>query len=253
MILSIDIGLKNLAMCIMSCSKVGDYSTYEIKLWNVYNILEENAQSSLQCDSKLKNGKTCGKKCGYKYFINNECKHSCKTHFPKTLVKDGVIEKKFTIKQKKISDYLLQDIARSVLQRVTEIHQQNKQTMDNVTKVVIELQPKINNKMKMISHLIYGKFVELFLDKPKTTIRFVSASRKLKAYDGPNVQCTLKTAYAKRKFLAIQYTTWFLNTKFSDQCKEWITLFQASPKKDDLSDTFLMAINGLKTIKPTPD
>lgn len=242
MILSVDIGLKNLAMCVMTCSKAKDFKSYNIRLWEVYNILEEEDYSNIKCNGKLKNGKTCGKKCGYKYpqeGCNNYC---CKTHFPKNIKLE---QSKHVIKTKKVADYLLQDIARSVLQKVTHIFTENKETMSDVTKVIIELQPKINNKMKLISHLIYGKFVELFLDKPKTTIRFVRASQKLKAYTGPVVECKLKGAYARRKFLAVQYTNWFLNNKFNEECQEWLTRFQASPKKDDLSDTFLMAINGL--------
>jgi hypothetical protein len=246
MILSVDIGLKNLAMCVMTCSNVKNMETYELKLWEVYNILESEDNTNIKCTTKLKNSKECGKKCGYKYILDNAVCYCCKTHFPKHIPFE---KNKHTVKNKKVSEYLLQDIARSVLTKVSEIFETNKSIMNQVTKIIIELQPKINNKMKLISHLIYGKFVELFLDKPKTTIRFVRASQKLKAYTGPLVECKLKSAYSKRKFLAVQYTNWFLTNKFNTSCSEWITKFQASSKKDDLSDTFLMAINGLNNVR----
>ena len=61
-------------------------------------------------------------------------------------------------------EYLLQDITKIVLTKMNSIFEENSDLFDKVTKVLIELQPKINNKMKLISHLIYGKFVELFIN-----------------------------------------------------------------------------------------
>jgi hypothetical protein len=63
-ILSIDIGIKNLSMCIMSgCS--GKFETYDIHMWDTFNTIgcdDDNAK----CKSKQKNGKICGKKASYK-------------------------------------------------------------------------------------------------------------------------------------------------------------------------------------------
>ena len=144
-----------------------------------------------------------------------------------------------------MDEYLLQDITKIVLTKMNSIFEENSDLFDKVTKVLIELQPKINNKMKLISHLIYGKFVELFINNPKTTIRFVRAAQKLKAYKGPIIMCNLKGAYARRKYLSIQYTKWFLNNKFSKEEKEkWLDVFLSNNKQDDLGDVFLMAING---------
>ena len=99
--------------------------------------------------------------------------------------------------------------------------------------------------MKFISHIIYGKFVELYYDK-KTTIRFVRAAQKLKAYTGPFIECKLKGLYAKRKWLSIQYAMWFLENKFSsDQKEQWLQHFNNHSKRDDMSDVVLMSINAL--------
>ena len=150
------------------------------------------------------------------------------------------------IKVKKVNDYLLQDIARIVLSKMTEIYNHYRELFDQVDKVVIELQPKVNNKMKLVSHLIYGKLVEIYLSKPTTTIRFVRASQKLKGYCGPTIECKLKGAYAKRKFLSVQYTLWFLDHLFSsEEANKWKDLFNSHSKKDDLGDVFLMALNAI--------
>jgi len=239
MIVTVDVGLKNLAFCIMECENPKELSTYNIKLWNVYNTLETPVYL---CKGILKSGKTCGKRCLYKYQNGElELEYTCKLHFPKS----QIIKSNNHYKQKRVDEYLLQDITKIVLTKMNSIFEENSDLFDKVTKVLIELQPKINNKMKLISHLIYSKFVELFINNPKTTIRFVRAAQKLKAYKGPIIMCNLKGAYARRKYLSIQYTKWFLNNKFSKEEKEkWLDVFLSNNKQDDLGDVFLMAING---------
>lgn len=241
MILTIDVGLRNLAMCIMSAEDKQDISTYKIHLWDTYNTLDVD---DYKCNDTQKNGKICGKKCGFKYLRENQQKHCCKTHFPKELINGKQIDKKYIFKKKAINDYLLQDIAKTVLTRVQHIYDSNIEIFDKVTQVLIELQPKVNQKMKFTSHILYGKLVELYYNK-STTIRFVRAAQKLKAYTGPNIECTLKGSYAKRKWLSIQYTKWFLQNKFAkNECDIWFNELESSGKKDDMCDVMLMAING---------
>jgi len=238
MILSIDVGLKNLAMCIIECEDVKNMETYKIRLWDTFNTLEE--QEHL-CGGVLKNGKVCGKRCLYKYMENGDYVYTCKVHFPKGMEIKAINK----YKVKKINDYLLQDIAKIVLQRLQVIYDENRDVFDRLTQVIIELQPKLNQKMKFTSHIIYGKLVELFYEK-KTTIRFVRAANKLKAYTGPVIKCNLKGLYAQRKWLSIEYTKWFLENKFSKQEKDrWLNDFMMCVKRDDRADSFLMAINGL--------
>ena len=240
MILSIDVGLRNLAFCCMSSDNKTDLSSYNVKLWKVYNTLDSDDYS---CETIQKNGKVCGKKCSLKYKETTKILYSycCKTHFPKTIQKTS----QNVFKKKMIDSYLLQDIAKIVLDRLDIIFETNKSLLLEVKKVVIELQPKINQKMKFTSHIIYGKLVELYKDT-SITIRFVRASQKLKAYTGPIIECKLKGGYARRKWLSIQYTRWFLETKFCKEQKEkWLSEFLECGKSDDRADTFLMALNEL--------
>lgn len=240
MILSIDVGLRNLAMCVISCKDQKDMATYSIKLWDVFNTLEEE---EYKCESKMKNGKVCGKRCLFKYKDqeSGDNVYTCKVHFPKGMEIKAINK----CKTKKINDYLLQDIAKVVLKKIQDIYDENKSIFDEITQILIELQPKLNQKMKFTSHIIYGKLVELFYEK-KTTIRFVRAANKLKAYTGPIVECKLKGAYAKRKWLSIEYTKWFLENKFNkDEKGVWLNRFLSHSKRDDMGDTLLMAINGL--------
>jgi hypothetical protein len=258
-VLSIDVGLRNLAFCCMTSNNCGDTTTYKINLWNVYNTLDSDDYT---CNSIQKSGKVCGKKCSFKYVSEetNEPKgseeielkgsdtepkiviYSCKTHFPK---KFNCKLKEHNFKKKSIDDYLLQDIAKCVLCKIQEIYD-NFLFELNLTNIFIELQPKINRKAVFTSHIIYGKLVEMY-SNTNIPIRFVRASQKLKAYIGPTIECKLKGAYAKRKWLSIQYTKWFLENKFSEEQRSmWLPFFEnLKGKKDDASDTFLMAINAL--------
>lgn len=238
LVLSCDIGIRNLALCIMSAQDKTDLLTYKMHLWNVFDTLETDEHL---CLSLQKSGKVCNKKCQYKYTnAKKVVQYTCKTHFPKTLT----IEKSNHFKIKMIKEYLLQDIANIVLKKVQEIYDTTP-IFRKLSNIVIELQPKINSNMKFISHIIYGKFVELMRDT-KCKIRFVRASQKLKAYTGPEIECKLKGAYAKRKWLSIQYTKWFLENKLCKEEKEkWLSFFNSKTVQPDMGDTFLMAINSL--------
>ena len=145
-----------------------------------------------------------------------------------------------------VKDYPLQDIAINVLSTLQDIYNNNINIFKNTTQILIELQPKCNPKMLFTSHILYGKLVELYLNS-STTIKFVRASKKLNAYTGPEITCLLKGAYAKRKWLSIQYVKWFLENKFSkEQCDKWLPLLLS--QRADNADTALMAINAIHGI-----
>jgi len=222
----------------MSAENKSDMTTYKINLWNVYNTLDSD---DYKCEGIQKSGKICGKKCSFKYNKEDILTHSCKTHFPKDL---DVNLKQHKFKKKMIDDYLLQDIAKIVLAKIQEVY--DKHLLDlNLTSIFIELQPKINRKAVFTSHIIYGKLVELYKNT-NVPIRFVRASQKLKSYTGPEIQCKLKGAYAQRKWLAVQYTRWFLETKFSQEQRSiWLPYLDSQLIKFDLCDSALMTINAL--------
>lgn len=241
MILTVDVGLKNLAMCAMSCSNKRDLSTYTIHLWDVYDTLHTAADDIPTCGGTQRNGNVCGKTSTFRHKVDGSLVHTCARHFPKHVVRNKTHN---VPKRKLVKDFLLQDIARIVITKMDELFREHQHVFDQVAKVFIELQPKINNKMKLMSHVLYTKFVQHYIGKQGVVVRFVRASQKLKAYTGPPVQCTLKNAYSRRKYLAVQYTRWFLTTKFNgDQQREWLAWFDGCKKKDDCADTFLMNLN----------
>jgi hypothetical protein len=244
MILSIDIGLRNLALCCMSADIPTDFQTYQIHLWNVYNVLDSD---DYHCESLQKNGNICGKKCSQTFINeNSENCYTCKLHFPKNIENT----KNNIFKKKSVNDYLLQDIAKIFIKKIQDIYDDENEIFKNITSIVIELQPTLNPKMKFISHILYGKLVELYKDTT-VDIKFVAAASKLKIfYDGPELICNLKGVYAQRKWLSIQYTKWYLENKFSEEQKnKWLPfLLESKNKTDDMTDTYLMSINALHGI-----
>ena len=229
-VLSVDPGLRNLAFCIMS-------SDYKILLWETFNILDGD---DYRCQGIFKNGKLCNRKCVMKYKKENNFVYTCKTHFPKEINKTKIND----FKKKSIDDYLLQDIANIFIKRLQEIYDQNP-VFKTLTNIYIELQPKFNPKLLFISHILYGKFIELYKDT--IPIRFVRASQKLKAYIGPPIECKLKGAYAKRKWLSVKYGQWFLENKFSKEQRDiWLPTLVG--KTDDRNDVLLMCINAITGI-----
>jgi hypothetical protein len=266
MIISIDIGLRNLAIFCASYKDKSDISTYKIEFWDIYNTLDTD---SYECEGIQKSGKICGKKCSLKYkknlvleiekmsteqsieissevsktkgTANPDYIFTCKTHFPKTL---DCKAKEHTFKKKNIDDYLLQDIAKNVISKIQEIYDKKIKNL-NIETIIIELQPVLNKKAVFTSHIIYGKLTDLYKDA-NVKITFVRAVHKLKAYDGPHIECKLKGAYAQRKWLSVQYTKWFLENKFSkEQMDIWLPYFESQSVKPDLADTLLMGINGI--------
>ena len=233
-VLAIDVGLKNLAMCIGCPSNHGDIC--QILLWNVYDLLSEK---TFLCQFEQKNKKICNKKTSCVFTIDNKIVHSCKTH----CTKDSNVKVK-PVKQKKVDSYLLQDIAKIIIKKLDELYLNNS-VFNQVTEIIIELQPKINPKSLFFSHVIYTKLVHLYINSD-CKIRFIRASQKLKAYNGPEMQCHLKNKYSQRKWLSIQYTRWFLENKFSGTEKEkWFDFFNSCKKQDDISDCLLYIIKNL--------
>ncbi len=97
--------------------------------------------------------------------------------------------------------------------------------------VAIELQPTKNNKMKMVSHIVYGFFIEHI---PAAQVKFVRAADKLR-----DVARADKKTYAQRKKKSVALVAAMLTDAHD------IAFFAASRKQDDLSDVYLMATRQL--------
>ena len=114
-----------------------------------------------------------------------------------------------------------------------------KDHLSTITHIVIENQiSPIANRMKTLQ----GMIAQYFIMHEKTHIAFVSAANKLKGHQ--DIETDL-TTYAARKKEGIKITLKLVNERYI----EWLPHFTKHKKKDDLADAFLQGNWYLKNIK----
>lgn len=227
-ILSIDVGIKNLAYCILEINE-----TFKIISWDIINILDDKIDKQPKCENII-NNKICNKISSFKFNINDSFKFYCDK---KTCHKK--MNKKFPniklIKQKKITvkNTPLIELVTILLNKL-----KINNLLLNVDIVIIENQPVLKNPtMKSIQIVLYTYFIENGIINNNSLIKNVilfSARNKLKGYNGPIINTDhIKNKYNKRKYLSIEYTKYYIkNSKFYN-------FFINSKKKDDLADSFI--------------
>lgn len=204
-VLSIDPGLKNLAFCLLDSDN--------ILLWDAVDVFSPSTRNTT-CGNVMKNGQVCKRT-------------NCGIHSKKI---------KTTLRSK-----TLQDIVYAVNMKLNHLISTNEDVLKDLDTVLIELQPRINNKMKLVSHVIFSKFAERF---HTSKVRFVTAVSKLR--DQPK-QC--KTTYAQRKKLAIACSKEILasgNGNFQQWSQVWL---QNKTSIADMADAFLYSYNAVRCSK----
>lgn len=276
-ICSIDVGIKNLAVCILEIH-TNTFLNGKIKYWKCISLLDDFSED--MCCEKNCNSKS-------KYIVGNNQKQYCLKHikkysyiipskYPKninkltktqleTLCKEyGILnfssnktsliklirEKKCNeIKSKSANDFTLVDIGKNIWKIL------DKEKIYDVDEVIIENQiSPIANRMKTVQ----GMIAQYFIMKSVDNIYFVSSSNKLKVNTENNEmnihdKNPSKTKYKNRKELGIKKTEMFLNhvntnidtsnnMQQNNENKDWIQVFETTKKKDDLADCLLQGL-----------
>ena len=263
-IISIDVGIKNLAYCIIDID-TSTNSEYKIIKWDSINLCGED----MKCLVQTEKGTLCNKKATYsKNNIDYCLTHAKKTSYMvpnkelsvpsiKKMKIDNLIslaekyhihlnddnKKKDTI-LKTILDYIsinafdiIGKKSANQLDLVTiGISMKNEfdkiMPTTNIEHVIIENQiSPIANRMKTIQ----GMIAQYFIMKGIQQVSFVSAMNKLKSFTVNNE----KTEYKDRKKMGVTITGGIL--EFYNN-KEWLDFFKGHKKKDDLADSFLQGI-----------
>lgn len=239
-ILSFDIGIKNLAYCYLDFS--GNIQE-NVKIinptildWGIIDIFNEINNDGIKCSVMNKKGNICSKIAVNYLDINDKKLGFCgnKTCQNRLSIMYPNDQKKVIIKKiKKITTKSLSliDIGRTMVQELDK-----KPEFLNADIIVLENQPVLKNPtMKSIQMILYSYF--LIRGNSNTQIQLFSAKNKLNIYDGPEIICNKKGDYAKRKFLSIEYTKYFLKDNLSK-----LQGFLSHSKKDDLADSYLQGL-----------
>ena len=238
-VLSIDIGVKNFAFCLLKCTTITSgkgrkrdlSSTWEIEEWKSINLLDDDLEP---CEETIKSGTKKGEICGLdSKIITDDGQHFCCRHNPDK-------EKYKPIVAKLVKNFTLQELCIKMIDMLEEYPQ-----LLTANDVVIEQQLRKSPKNIQMGHLVFSYFIMNGIKNDNSLInkvRFVSARNKLKVYKGPVIEVKLKDPKACRKRLAIFYTEYFMRKPVEGR-KKWLDYFMKfHKKKDDLSDSFLQGL-----------
>tara|TARA_Y100000591_G_C21848450_1_gene710094 strand:+ start:2658 stop:3377 length:720 start_codon:yes stop_codon:yes gene_type:complete len=227
-----DIGIKNLAYCIIN------EKTDKIVDFNIINLIEE--PKVYICSQLNKNGSCCKSKA--QYVSKTDDIYYCNKHYNKLDGKQQKLIKKIKA-PKKVNKYSLEELGMELFKRLDE----NPLFLE-CTNIIIENQPVLKNPtMKSIQIMLYSYF--LIKNKNIEKIKLVNASNKLKvckeklSEENQQKISKIKDKYRKNKTLAIIHCEMMI----SDE--KVLEFFNSHKKKDDLADAYLMTKYLLKENK----
>ena len=252
-IISIDVGIKNLAYCLLEVDTTTAVETLNIIKWDSINLCEEEGKNKDKKGGKEKIICThCKKKASFYFFIdaeNAELDHKtylCTSHSKKVEVKNIIneisineIEKEEDGKEVKEKSANKMDLVTIGIAIKKHFDTHFVDIIDEIDHIVIENQiSPIATRMKTIQ----GMLMQYFIMRGRPSITFASAINKLKAFTEGK-----KTSYKDRKKLGIDITKKILHLLPLLQPKT--EYFITHTKKDDLADSFLQGIWYLQSTK----
>ena len=243
MIISFDIGIKNMAYCLMKNN--------DIIKWGVIDLCEK-IPLCCHCGNESKfydNQNYCGrhyKKSG-KVKMPNIYKNIKKISYKK--IKKICIEEDIDIEINKKKDELIEDIEKYKDEYF--LHEIKRKASKDINMIDIGVRLKeyldtnikeyhietvlIENQIGTIAirmKTIQGMLSQYFIMNNLTNIHFVSSINKLKEFS------LKKLTYTERKKKSIEIT----KSMIENTNKDWNEYFLKHKKKDDLSDSYLQLI-----------
>jgi len=264
-LLTFDIGIKNLAYCIVKYN-IHEKKNFDIIYWGILDISYKGLICDFNIDiSKKNNIAICCTNNSYFYLPNNDQnKYTsyCKIHSNK--IKNNNItlynQLKKIANNAKLKDNFNQQVERLLVeldkfynQFIDSIYDVDDKIVGNLD-IYIENQPVLKNPiMKTISIVLFAFFNMKKIKFPNKikSVNFVSATVKTKAnlYNNIKKNFTLNTKlisnnnYQNRKQYCIDIAkdvVYQTNNSFFNAAA--ISIYEFSKKKDDLADTLLYVL-----------
>ena len=277
-IISIDVGIKNLAYCIMEKNGDDDDACkFNIIQWDVINLCGED------CMCNCLNKKTIKKKvvtdkiiCNKKAIFVKDNNYFCQTHAKKSdyLLPNSSLKNIKKWKKEALISYALaqgivleeNSVKDSILKKVTDFI--SLKTLDKITTIsanemtliqmgvtlVSEFDKRIKDIWETIDHIIIenqispianrmktlqGMIAQYFIMRGKPNISFISSINKLKGIKASTDTDTSKgKTYGERKKEGVR----IVKEELEKNNIDWLQTFLIHKKKDDLSDAFLQGI-----------
>tara|TARA_B100001094_G_scaffold318255_1_gene361590 strand:- start:246 stop:1088 length:843 start_codon:yes stop_codon:yes gene_type:complete len=277
-ILSIDVGIKNLAFCLLETEKGGDSANkFKILKWDTINLLEQKKCS--ECGKPAKFSKNnidyCrkhAKNCEYQiptprdlnikrlnlndiheYIKSNDISLNILEQPRKNIKRANIIEELQKYNDGKFFDPIKEDNAGMV--SLIEI---GVNLRDRLDELLIEIEKTCHGEEKIERILIenqlsslairmktlQGMITQYFIMRGYENIEYVCSQNKLKLFlerdkNSERPSRGEKTSYSERKKLGIKYCQELLNKK---GMHDWLEFMSKHTKRDDLADSFLQGI-----------
>jgi hypothetical protein len=282
-IVSIDVGIKNLAYCIMD--NTNDNKSIKIIQWDVINLCGKKIICNCSfINKKVKKVKVVeNKSCNKTAIYSKENNYYCKIHAKNQI--DYIIPTlKLSIKKIKkmklvelqelcstykietlpgskkegILDMVIKTMSNKFLDSIGEQQSANEISMIDIGIAIKNEFDKlplmmsadkiiIENQISPIANrmkTIQGMIAQYFIMNNKNNISFISASNKLKAYTKPLEDGEDKSNYLDRKKASTNITLTLMENEIYSEFKQFFTNHK---KKDDLADAFLQGISFITT------
>ena len=220
-LISIDVGIKNLGLCIFS---IKEDDTIDVEKWQTVSLVGDVIR---KCDGYTSSKQKCENKATY--LVGDKCYCGVHKINGATLMKKCKAEKENMVRlgknMKNVFDELMCDVS-------------------GIEIVLIENQiSPIANRMKTLQGMIMQYFIMCGLEK----IEMISSQNKLKIYEEyvKEVKENSGNSYKVRKKLGIMLTEHILSV--NKELEMYKHMF-VGKKKDDLADSFLQGLYYIKKI-----
>jgi hypothetical protein len=263
-VLSFDIGIRNLAWCLMKKTE----TNYTILGWQNYDLLRgegnETAVAKVTCHS-------CSAKAIYQHGTQSSCVRHCPAAFPPLRdLSGGLLKKmpsmaiakeilakhsitgantKVKVEEKLATQYSLPvkvvKVKKAVDTELTILHDairkfviDHKDLFRTATHILLENQPVLKNPtMKSVQILLFATLRDVLQPAPPQLL-LVHAGKKVK------VDAKGDEGYKDRKQASEAKVRKVIEEKVVDKVT-WATFFASHAKKNDLADAFCMCVDKL--------